>query len=155
MAKEIEHKFLIASDHWRENASTGILYAQAYLSDGAATVRVRIAGEKGYLTVKGVSVNISREEYEYEIPQADAREMIERLAISAVVEKTRYLCEVAGKTWEIDVFHGENEGLVVAEIELTSENEPFELPDWAGACVTTDYRYANSNLAKVPFSQWT
>lgn len=154
MGKEIEHKFLIISDTWQQAAGEGIAYTQAYLSSGRATVRARVAGDKGFLTLKGKAVGITRSEYEYQIPVEDAREMIRNLAVTAVVEKTRYLCLVEGETWEIDVFHGENEGLLVAEIELKAEDEVFELPDWAGECVTSDYRYANSNLANFPYSQW-
>jgi adenylate cyclase len=155
MAKEIERKFLLRSEAWRADAGAGTPYQQGYLStDKARTVRVRLAGSRGFLTVKGPTAGATRDEFEYEIPEADARAMIERLCERLVV-KTRHLVAHRGHTWEIDVFHGANEGLVVAEIELASEDEEFARPEWAGAEVTHDPRYFNANLAREPFSSWT
>ena len=154
MAREIEHKFLVISDTWKEHASEGIAYAQSYLSEGVNTVRVRIAGDKGILTLKGQSQGISRLEYEYEIPIQEAKEMMANLSLSEIVEKTRYLCCHAGKQWEVDVFHGANDGLVIAEIELEHENEAFDIPEWAGECVSLDSKYANACLAVRPYSTW-
>ena len=128
---------------------------QGYLSeDPDRTVRARIAGDKGFLTIKGKSQGASRLEFEYEIPTNDARQLLELLAYKPLIEKTRYLHKVGQHTWEVDVFARENQGLVVAEIELKSEAEAFDLPPWAGLEVTEDHRYKNSNLAKKPFKTW-
>lgn len=152
MALEIERKFLLLSEEWKEGA-VGVHYAQCYLNQKKSTIRVRIAGEKGFLTIKGKTKGISRKEFEYEIPLEDAREMFE-FSQTAVVEKYRYKIEYGGKIWEIDEFLGENAGLVVAEVELESENEEFEKPQWIGEEVTDDPRYRNSNLAEHPFKMW-
>ena len=155
---EIEHKFLLKNDDWKATASEGIRYQQGYISTTSGTaVRVRIAGEKGYLTLKGPSggeAGISRTELEYEIPLAEAQAMINEFVDSPLIDKLRYLVTHEGKTWEIDIFSGDNIGLEVAEIELTSEDEKFSLPTWAGECVSTDPRYSNYSLAKMPFKNW-
>ena len=155
---EIEHKFLLKNDDWKASASDGIRYQQGYIATHSeTTVRVRIAGDKGYLTLKGPSSgeeNISRTELEYEIPLYDARTMINELVDSPIIDKHRHLVIHAGKTWEIDVFSGDNAGLVIAEIELSSEHEEFEIPGWVGQCVSTDSRYSNYSLARVPFKDW-
>jgi len=155
---EIEHKFLIKNDDWKATASEGVRYQQGYIATtNDTTVRVRIAGDKGYLTLKGPrggEEGISCTEFEYEIPLADAESMIEELVDSPLIDKHRYLVIHQGKTWEIDIFSGDNAGLAVAEIELTSEHEGFEIPSWAGACVSEDSRYGNYSLAKVPFKDW-
>lgn len=154
MGIEIERKFLVASDGWRQGASQQTRFSQGYLSrDPARTVRVRIAGEQAFLTIKGKTQGASRAEFEYAIPAADAQQL---LAISdgPVVEKIRHLCVVGGMTWEVDEFLGANAGLVVAEIELQSEDQPFAHPAWLGAEVTGDGRYVNANLAVKPFSSW-
>lgn len=153
MGKEIEHKFLVKSDDWKTTSTKGVLYSQGYISFNPA-VRVRIAGEIGYLTLKSKMTGITRQEFEYEIPVDNAKEMLATLTKGDIIEKKRYLCVVAGKTWEIDVFSGKNEGLVVAEIELESEDEPFEIPAWVGECVTHDRRYLNSSLSQNPFYNW-
>ena len=154
MGTEIERKFLVISDSWRKEAA-GTRYQQGYLcAVKERTVRVRAAGEKAFLTIKGKSQGISRSEYEYEIPLADARELLDTLCERPLIEKTRYKIKVERHTWEIDVFEGENQGLIVAEIELKSEDEPFARPDWVGAEVTSDTRYFNANLIKLPFSRW-
>ena len=149
---EIERKFLVDVQRWTDR-SGGTAYRQAYLSKEGNTVRARVAGDKAYLTIKGKAVGISRPEFEYEIPVADA-EALFKLAVSAVVSKTRYRQTYGGKLWEIDVFHGDNEGLVVAEIELGSEDEAFEKPDWLGPEISADKRYTNAALARNPYKNW-
>lgn len=146
MAKEIERKFLVCDDSYRAEATGSVEMSQAYLSTAIdTTVRVRIAGERGFLTVKGKNDGTVRDEWEYEIPATDARQMIERCTLSPVIRKTRYR---AGR-WEIDEFHGCLEGLTVAEIELSDPDEPVELPKFIGQEVTGDPRYYNSTLAKT------
>lgn len=154
---EIERKFLVRNDSWRIRASAGTFYRQAYLSvEKRRAVRIRVAGGRGFISVKSQEEGrIARLEFEYEIPLRDAEEMIESLCDLAPVDKTRYKVEEAGMTWEIDVFQGANEGLVVAEIELESEDQPFRLPDWAGEEVTRDERYLNVNLYLHPFREWS
>ena len=152
MAKEIERKFLV-KDSWQPQRA-GIKIAQGYLSTvPERTVRVRIKGEKGYLTIKGKNVGVSRAEYEYEIPRQDAEEMLQ-LAEQPILVKTRYLEQQGEFTWEVDVFAGENQGLVVAEIELPAEDAEFSRPAWLGQEVSGDVRYYNANLIKCPFSLW-
>ena len=151
MGKEIERKFLVTGDAWRAGAA-GKRSRQGYLSSAKErVVRVRSDGEKGYLTVKGPTPGASRDEFEYEVPLADAEAMLDSLCERPVVEKTRHRVPFAGLTWEIDVFAGENEGLIVAEVELEGETQKIELPPWVGREVTGDPRYFNSNLAKRPF----
>jgi CYTH domain-containing protein len=150
---EIERKFLLKNDNWREGA-VGVHYKQAYLNEkGDNTVRVRIEGEKAKLTIKGKSSNISRLEFEYDIPMADA-EALFTLAKTPIVEKYRYKIMYAGNCWEVDEFLGLNRGLVVAEIELESETQSFEKPDWIGMEVSGDKRYTNANLARKPYCEW-
>ncbi|TXF87649.1 CYTH domain-containing protein [Neolewinella aurantiaca] len=155
MAQEIERKFLTVSEEWKKKVVRATTMKQGYLSSDPAgnTVRVRIAGEAAYLTIKGRSEGFTRPEFEYSIPVEDAYDMIE-LCKKPLVEKTRYLVSEFGKTWEVDVFDGANEGLVVAEIELESEGEEFTLPGWAGKEVSSDPRYYNSSLIGNPFSRW-
>jgi CYTH domain-containing protein len=153
MPVEIERKFLIKGDQWRSQA-IGTRYCQGYLAAGKTTVRVRVAGDQGYLTIKGPSVELSRAEYEYEIPVEDALEMLHTLCEPPLIEKIRYRIEFGGLVWEVDEFEGENRGLVLAEVELSDGNQAIALPDWIGAEVSSDPRYYNSNLAKNPFSQW-
>lgn len=152
MALEIERKFLVTGDAWRAAPRKHI--AQGYLNrDKARTVRVRIAGEAAFITVKGENKGATRPEFEYAIPLADARELL-ALCEQPVIEKHRYVVEHKGYTWEIDEFLGANLGLVVAEIELGSEDEAFAKPDWIGEEVTQDARYYNSNLSLHPYSAW-
>ncbi len=154
MAKEIERKFLVKGDSWR-NQGSGKHYRQGYLSTvKERTVRVRTAGEKGFITVKGINVGASRAEYEYGIPLADAKEILERLCERPLIEKIRYRIELGGLTWEVDEFEGENQGLITAEVELTDEHQAVPLPDWIGPEVTSDPRYFNSSLVAHPFSKW-
>ncbi|MEG3638411.1 CYTH domain-containing protein [Magnetococcus sp. PR-3] len=155
MSFEIERKFLIAHDGWR-GRSEGTLYRQGFLStDKERVVRVRVAGDKGTLTIKGKSQGAKRPEYEYEIPVSDAVEMLEKLCQRPLIEKHRYLIEHQGHTWEVDEFFGENQGLLVAEVELSSEEEAVVLPDWVGQEVTEDFRYANASLVAHPYCQWS
>ncbi len=154
MAVEIERKFLVVGDAWRKLAP-GVLYRQGYLSsEPARTVRVRIAGERAFLTVKGRTEGATRLEYEYPIPRHDAAEMLDRLAEQPLIEKRRYRIARGMHTWEVDEFLGDNAGLVVAEIELGSESESFEKPEWIGAEVTGDPRYYNANLVAHPYTAW-
>ena len=152
MGVEIERKFKVADDF--RPTGVGIPMAQGYLSrDPKRTVRVRIAGSRGFLTIKGENRGAVRAEYEYAIPLAEARELL-ALCDAPLVEKTRYVENVGGHNWEVDVFHGANEGLVIAEIELSSETETFPMPMWAGAEVTGDCRYYNAALSAHPYSKW-
>ncbi|MGB5349282.1 MAG: CYTH domain-containing protein [Polyangiales bacterium] len=154
MPVEIERKFLIAGDGWREKA-VGTAYRQGFLStEPERTVRVRLAGSNGSITIKGKTVGARREEFEYEIPFEHAQQMLDTLCKRPLIEKVRYTLPVGRHIWEIDVFEGDNAGLVVAEIELASENEAFEKPDWAGEEVTGDPRYFNSNLVAAPYRTW-
>ena len=152
MAKEIERKFLVKSDTWRD--AKGITLRQGYLSRvKERTVRVRTRKDKGYLTIKGIAVGATRMEFEYEIPRKDADTLLE-ICEQPLIEKIRYAIEHGGFVWEVDEFFGENSGLIVAEIELASEDQEFPRPDWVGEEVTGDSRYFNSNLIKNPFSAW-
>jgi CYTH domain-containing protein len=152
MPLEIERKFLVLGDAWRSAPHRYI--CQGYLNrDKGRTVRVRIAGEDAWLTIKGPSNGAVRAEFEYAVPVEDARQML-ALCERPLIEKNRHLVQHQGHTWEVDEFLGDNAGLVVAEIELESEQEAFELPAWVGAEVTQDARYFNSNLATHPYSQW-
>lgn len=154
MGQEIERKFLLCNDSWRSGAS-GILFRQGYLStDRERTVRVRLEGECGVLTIKGLSSGISRAEFEYPIPAAEAALLLDTLCLQPLIEKTRYRVEHAGHIWEIDEFAGDNAGLVLAEVELTSEEDVVEIPPWAGAEVSSDPRYFNANLVRHPFRCW-
>jgi adenylate cyclase len=153
LGKEIERKFLVRGEEWRALA-VGVRYRQGYLSTvKERTVRVRTVGERGYLTVKGITVGATRKEFEYEIPAADAAALLE-LCEQPLVEKVRYRIPAGGLTWEVDEFEGVNRGLIVAECELASEDQRIELPPWIGAEVTGDPRYFNSNLIAHPFTAW-
>ncbi|MFN3860213.1 MAG: CYTH domain-containing protein [Roseateles sp.] len=154
MGIEIERKFLVAGDGWRAQAGSATRFSQGYLSrDPARTVRVRVAGQQGFLTIKGATSGAARAEFEYAIPLADAQQLL-ALSDGPVVDKIRHLCVVDGMTWEVDEFLGANAGLVVAEIELQSEDQPFTRPAWLGAEVTGDARYVNANLAVHPYTSW-
>lgn len=153
MGIEIERKFLVKNSSWMANADQGRVCRQGYLLwDGGMTVRVRVIGAQAFLTIKGRSKGISQKEFEYEIPGADAEDLLD--LCGNLVEKIRYLISYDDMVWELDVFAGANEGLVMAEIELESESQKFGLPDWAGAEVTGDPRYYNAYLANHPFTGW-
>ena len=154
MGQEIERKFLVKGDAWREQAK-GCNYRQGYLStDKNRVVRVRTAGTKGYLTIKGLSSGAVRTEFEYEIPLQDANSMLSDLCEKPLIEKTRYKIDYHGLIWEIDEFSGENAGLVTAEVELASEHQKVDLPPWLATEVTSDQRYFNSNLIASPYKYW-
>lgn len=154
MGEEIERKFLVSGEPWRETAE-GTRYRQGFLStEPERTVRVRVAGPRGTITVKGKNIGARRAEFEYEIPVADAERMLDTLCKRPLIEKVRYTLAIGPHTWEIDVFEGDNAALVVAEIELSREDEAFERPDWVGNEVTDDPRYFNSNLVANPYRTW-
>jgi CYTH domain-containing protein len=154
VANEIEHKYLVDMARWRPSGG-GTLYRQGYLSSAKErVVRVRIAGQHACFTVKGVSMRLSRLEFEYPVPLADAVVMLDKLCERPLIEKTRYRETVAGRTWEIDVFHGDNDGLVIAEVEVADAADAVELPSWAGAEVSDDSRYFNNNLVANPYRKW-
>lgn len=155
MPVEIERKFLLANADWRDQVSRYYRIRQGYLGKiDKASVRVRIQDDRANLNIKSATLGMRRMEYEYEIPLAEAEEMLEHLSGKPQIDKTRYIVEQAGHTWEIDEFYGDNEGLLVAEVELSSEDETFEKPAWLGEEVTEDPRYYNVNLAKHPFKDW-
>lgn len=154
MGIEIERKFLLKNNVWRDLAE-GVYYRQGYLnSTSERTVRVRIINEKGFLTIKGVADGATRLEFEYEIPKDECKIMLDDLAEKPVIEKNRYKVDYKGFVWEIDEFFGENRGLIVAEVELESEDQKFEIPEWVGEEVTGDLRYFNSNLINHPYTNW-
>jgi adenylate cyclase len=154
MPKEIERKFLAANDGWR-GLVEGVRLCQGYLStDSACAVRVRIAGDKARVGIKGSNTGAARLEFEYPVPLEDARLMLEKLAKRPLIEKTRYAVPFAGLIWEVDEFHGDNQGLIVIEVELEDEAQAFVKPHWAGREVTGDPRYYNSNLVAGPFKDW-
>lgn len=153
MNTEIERKFLIGNAEWRDGAA-GVAMAQGYLSlDPERTVRVRLAGQSAWLTIKGRTAGISRAEFEYEIPAAHAQTLL-KMCLPALIEKTRYRIYHHGYVWEVDVFQGENEGLIMAEVELSYESDSPELPPWELTEVSADPRYFNSYLASRPFKSW-
>jgi adenylate cyclase len=154
MAKEIERKFLL--DRTKLGSlDGGTLIKQGYIKTIDKTVvRARVAGNKAYITLKGENTGVTRTEFEYEIPLNDAQQIISELCNGLVVEKTRYLITHSGHTWEVDIFQGDNDGLVVAEIELESEQEKFELPHWITTEVSGDPKYYNSSLLDNPFKNW-
>ena len=153
MGVEIERKFLVRDIGILDGAG-GVTYRQGYLStDPDRTVRIRRAGDHGYVTIKGRSHGTTRAEFEYEIPPGDADDML-ALCLGPVIDKVRYRIEHAGRVWEVDVFGGANDGLVVAEVELPSEKAEIDLPRWVGAEVTDDPRYFNANLVAHPFRDW-
>lgn len=154
MAKEIERKFLV-KNHDFSLHTEGVYYHQGYLStQQQRVVRVRTLGQKAVLTIKGASINATRDEFEYEIPYGEAQEMLRKLCEQPTIEKHRYTLSCKGSVWEVDIFHGLNEGLVVAEIELESEDQKFEMPEWVGEEVTGDPKYFNANLVLRPYTKW-
>ena len=154
MAKEIERKFLVRDESFKL-FSTGVLYRQGYLNrDKERTVRIRVAGDQAYITMKGVTNGFERLEFEYAISMDDANEMLEKLCIKPLIEKFRYHLMTEGHLWEVDEFIGDNKGLIVAEVELKSSEETVVLPQWVGREVTGDLRYYNSNLVINPFKEW-
>jgi adenylate cyclase len=151
---EIERKFLVDKAKWRP-AAPGVEFRQGYLSSvKERVVRVRIASNQAWLTIKGLSAGNARDEFEYEFPIADASYLLDHLCERPILTKTRYREQFGGKIWEIDVFHGDNEGLIIAEIELGFVSEPFEKPEWATREVSDDSKYFNNNLAANPYKNW-
>ena len=154
MPLEIERKFLVTSDTYRENSNSSEI-KQVYLSViEKMAIRVRIDGLQASLAIKSKISERVNKEYEYSIPIDEARSLMHLDDNLLVIRKTRYIVEYEGRAWEVDEFHDKNDGLIVAEIELDSENEIFKMPPWIGEEVTADYRYLNSNLAMNPFSKW-
>ena len=154
MGIEIERKFLVTGDAWRESAPVGVRMSQGYLSrQPGRTVRVRLAGENAWLTIKGAAEGISRAEFEYPIPPDEAVALLELCELGAI-DKTRYEIPFGDHLWEVDVFHGDNEGLVVTEVEMGDAAEKPLLPPWVGLEVSEDRRYANSSLTERPYVFW-
>lgn len=155
MATEIERKFLIKTKEWNALKKPKAMYClQAYVAfQDLKVVRARVIDDKGFLTIKGKTNGISRLEFEYEIPKKEATEMIEKLG-NGSIEKDRFIIPQGDLNWEVDVFYGDNEGLIVAEIELPNENTSFELPNWIGEEVSDQPKYYNVNLLKSPFKNW-
>ncbi|MCK8515693.1 CYTH domain-containing protein [Methylonatrum kenyense] len=155
MAIEIERKFLVRNDAWRDQARPGQPMRQGYIGTmDKASVRVRQTTDRAWLNIKGATLGVQRREYEYPIPAADAEEILTELCSGALIEKTRFEVPFAGHLWEIDVFEGANAGLVVAEIELSSPDQPFQRPDWLGEEVSDDPRYYNACLVEHPWREW-
>ncbi len=154
MGKEIERKFLVLNDGYKKQ-SKAVLYKQGFLStQKERVVRVRVAGDKAFLTVKGITRSISRSEFEYEIPFEDAETMLNELCEKPLIIKYRYKIPMGDFVWEVDEFLEENKGLVIAEIELEQEGQNYPIPEWLGKEVTKDPKYYNSNLVKNPYSNW-
>lgn len=155
MATEIERKFLINDSSWQTLADEGTVYTQGYLVGSKhASVRVRIQGKRAFLNIKSATIAITRQEFEYEIPLTDATEMLATLCEKPLINKIRYHIKQQQHLWEIDVFKDENEGLIVAEIELSDKDEMFAIPGWLGKEVSDDARYYNVCLVKHPFKDW-
>ena len=155
MGIEIERKFLVNHDQWEQlEKPSGEFYRQGYLlTDPQKTIRVRQTSDKGFLTIKGISVGATRAEYEYEIPFEEAKDLLDQFAV-AELSKVRFKIAIENHIWEVDVFSGKNQGLIVAEIELESEGEEFVLPTWIDREVTGEEKYYNSNLVLKPFIDW-
>lgn len=155
MAREIERKFLVTGDDWRRHVRSSAYYRQGYMANtDRCSVRIRVAGDRGFLNIKSATLDISRTEYEYPVPLPEAEAMLNDFCEGALVEKTRHFVDHEGFTWEVDVFEGENRGLIMAEIELEHRDADFPLPAWAGAEVSDDPRYYNVYLARCPYAEW-
>ncbi|MCU7935113.1 MAG: CYTH domain-containing protein [Candidatus Thiodiazotropha sp. (ex Dulcina madagascariensis)] len=155
MPLEIERKYLVINDNWKEHVVSQVAIKQGYLATTPkASIRVRLAGEEANLNIKSRTVGLSRSEYEYPILLEDAQEMLDNLVAGAAIDKVRYKVRCGDHLWDLDVFHGANRGLLVAEVELSSEAETFQMPDWAGEEVSTDTRYYNASLVNHPFCDW-
>ena len=155
MAIEIERKFLTLNENWKHSSHHSSPLRQGYLSsEKNCSVRVRTSQDKAWINIKSITIGAQRQEYEYEIPVADGNELLDTLSQKPLIEKTRYLVKVGEHIWEVDVFEGENAGLIVAEIELNAVDEVFQKPDWVGEEVTEDPRYYNTRLSRLPFKQW-
>lgn len=160
MGREIERKFLLKNDNWRTHADAGRRFRQGYFAapeDAArqrASIRVRTDGDRGFLNIKSYELGVSRQEFEYPIPLHEAEQMLDELCEMPQIEKSRYLVKHGEHVWEIDVFTGDNDGLVVAEVELEHESEIFQKPDWLGEEVSDDTRYYNVCLVSHPYKDW-
>jgi len=155
MAVEIERKYLVINDKWKSSVDSESTLKQGYLATvPKASIRVRVANDKAHLNIKSVTLGISRSEYEYEIPLEDGEEMLANLTTDPIIDKVRYRVRCGDHTWDLDLFHGDNEGLIVAEIELASEDEVFEVPEWVGEEVSGDPKYYNASLVKHPYCDW-
>lgn len=155
MATEIERKFLLKNDSWRTEANEGSMIRQGYLAGTEkSSIRVRVSGEKANINIKSATLDVTRQEYEYTIPLSEANEILDTLCEGPLIEKTRYHVQHGDHVWEVDEFYGDNQGLVVAEIELNSADENFERPDWVGEEVSDDTRYYNVCLVKHPYKDW-
>ena len=155
MCIEIERKFLLANDDWRNEICESQFLRQGYLNNETrCSVRVRTCAERAWLNIKSVTIGAQRQEFEYEIPLEEANRMLDTLALRPLIEKWRHLVKVGGHTWEIDEFEGGNAGLIVAEIELDFPDEPFDRPAWLGEEVTSDVRYYNTSLSRHPYRDW-
>lgn len=156
MPIEIERKFLLKNDSWRSEVISSSRIRQGYLAPvSKASVRVRVDGERANINIKSATLGVRRMEYEYPIPLEEAQELLDELCQTPQIDKTRNIVKYSGHIWEIDEFYGDNDGLIVAEIELKDENEVFEKPTWLGDEVSDDIRYYNVNLVKHPFKNWT
>lgn len=155
MAIEIERKFLVRDDSWRTSSSASIEILQGYLANTErGSIRVRVSGEAANLNIKSMTLGVTRTEYDYAIPAEDARAMLAELCMTPLIEKTRHYVAYRGRTWEIDEFHGDNDGLIVAELELEHRDEAFESPPWLGPEVSDDPRYYNVSLIERPYATW-
>lgn len=155
MGQEIERKFLVKGDEWRPLSTGALTMRQGYLSDGfSSSVRVRIEDERAFINIKSSVDGIHRHEFQYEIPVSDAVDLLDHVALRPLIEKTRHEVPLGKHLWEIDVFEGENSGLIVAEVELAHADEPFERPSWIGEEVSDDLRYYNVSLRKNPYKNW-
>ena len=155
MAKEIERKFRVRDDTWRDQIEKSIHQVQGYLGSAeSCSIRIRISDDKASLNIKSATLGITRSEYDYAIPVDEAREILDQLCVKPIIEKTRHIVRVGRHVWEIDEFAGDNSGLIVAEVELSSTDEAFEKPAWAGEEVSDDPRYYNVCLVEHPYKDW-
>ena len=156
MPKEIEHKFLVLGPDYRGAATRHERLQQAYLAaSGKSSIRIRLGRDEAWLNIKSASLSAARDEYDYAIPRDDGQEILERLAVGSAIDKTRFWVPYGGMVWEVDEFHGDNEGLVVAEVELEHENQAYARPSWVGRDVTQIGRYYNVKLIDRPYRLWT
>lgn len=155
MADEIERKFLLRDDRWRAHIERSVRQVQGYLgSVETCSIRIRIEGDKASLNIKSATLGVSRSEYDYPVPKNEAEEILEHLCRKPLIDKTRHFIQAGKHVWEIDEFHGDNDGLIVAEVELAHPDEAFERPDWLGEEVSYDTRYYNVCLVEHPYKDW-
>ncbi len=155
MPLEIEHKFLLKNNDWKKDIHKSVEYKQGYLiSDNKRSIRIRVSNDKAWINIKSSTIGIHRQEYEYQIPLDEGLEILNTLCEKPLIEKTRHLVNCKQHTWEIDVFTGDNKGLIIAEIELTEIGETFYKPAWVDKEVSNDLRYYNNNLCKNPYKNW-